>query len=187
MKFNYLLLCIITSTSNLLGMNPTGNHCTQQIEVPVHTGARDQQSPLINAIFANNVDDVRRLLAAGAKTDTKHHGLYPLHFAVIVATPEIVSLLLDAQCDVNTIGDNGSTAIFAATVYNKIDTMRLLLEKSANPNIPTQGLASLDIACTDKNHESIKLLIAHGALTGAAIGVKAQPTKWYSDDDSDTE
>lgn len=74
----------------------------------------------------------------------------------------MVSAKLDAGIDPNSAGPSGQTALMLAARNGHIDTMRLLLERGANPALRTKtGSTAEDIAKTYKHPECAQLLARH--------------------------
>jgi ankyrin repeat protein len=66
--------------------------------------------------------------------------------------------------NINKPGIGHRTALFEAVAYDKIDTVRRFLEKSADPNIPdVNGTTCLMNAASCNNEAMVKLLISHKA------------------------
>ena len=120
------------------------------------------------------------LLAEGA--DPNIYGddtLSPLSLAAgLYPTPDIVKILLEHGAELN-----GSSALAAASSMGKVDTVKYLLEKGADPNdggtrpLPFYALHG---AVEKGNHEIFKLLLEHGADPdvrngkGQTVLIKAQ-------------
>ncbi len=73
-----------------------------------------------------------------------------------------VSAKLDAGIDPNSAGPSGQTALMLASRNGHIETMRLLLERGANPALRTKtGSTAEDIGKTYKHPECAQLLARH--------------------------
>lgn len=102
-------------------------------------GKSSQQTVLHAAAEADNLDLVRKLLAAGAdpRSSTPMQSGYgtPLHRGSGVA---IAALLLDAGADVNAVEvSNGETPLMTAAARKHWDKCDLLLDRGANVNALT--------------------------------------------------
>ncbi|HYP12679.1 MAG TPA: M56 family metallopeptidase [Bryobacteraceae bacterium] len=95
---------------------------------------------LLRAAEEGNVQEVERLLAAGANVNAKIEGDgSPLIAAARSSHEQIVKLLLDRGADVNlAVGGDGSPLIVAAQ-NGQLSTVRLLLERGADIHMPVPG------------------------------------------------
>ncbi|TAL36867.1 MAG: ankyrin repeat domain-containing protein [Alphaproteobacteria bacterium] len=75
--------------------------------------------------------------------------------------------LLEEGAPVNIKNDNGQTALMYACIRRNVETVRLLLEFSADTEISWQGTTALRLACGGHygppSMEIVQLLLAHGA------------------------
>lgn len=95
----------------------------------------DGDTPLIEAVEAGSLDQVRLLLEAGADVNTRNsNGETPLHWA---DDADVMRLLLEAGADVNARDSYGDTplqnAVFLADDADVV-LVRLLLEAGADAN-----------------------------------------------------
>ena len=75
----------------------------------------------------------------------------------------MVKLLLEKGADINA-DSNGLTAIMAATMANRKDVAKILLEKGANANVKmSDGETCLMYALDDGREEIAKMLLEKGA------------------------
>lgn len=71
-----------------------------------------QPAPLFEAVAAGSLDEVERLLAAGAAVDARNaEGETPLYLAVEQGQAAIASALLGKRADVNMTTNNGETVL----------------------------------------------------------------------------
>ena len=91
---------------------------------------------LADAVAEENLDVVRLLLNHGANPNAQ--GLEvkgcPVYFAACYGFQPILSALIQAGGNVNTVGDYQTTPLHAAAEAGHIDCMKLLLVKGANRN-----------------------------------------------------
>lgn len=79
-----------------------------------------------------------------------------------------VKLLLRQGAQVNQQDENGYTALLWAARQGDVETLRLLLERGADTQVrvrkgavpPETGANALDLACSSRNAEAVKLLLA---------------------------
>jgi len=93
--------------------------------------------PLDEAIHRGNVQEVRRLLEAGADADFQHlHSLWrPIYWAAMSGNVEIVRLLIDSGARVNVLDAGGSSPLHMAS---NEEIRKLLLEHGADPTLGQQ-------------------------------------------------
>jgi hypothetical protein len=144
------------------------------------------QTPLIQAITANNLDIVRILIQAGA--DVNRAGKIDGNPPIVLArqNSDIVRELISAGVDLNSrtpprelisvegkkIRAGGETALHFAAAANDIETVKLLIEAGANIEAKAEnGLTPLDRALKSGTpSESALLLIQAGeTLTSERI------------------
>jgi ankyrin repeat protein len=109
---------------------------------------------------------VRRLLAAGADPNAKHssYKFSALHCCALVGHCKSMQLLLQHGADVDAVDKDNGTALFNATVFNKIQATKILLKANAQVNhcsndgfIALSSIAVLDCA------ELVEILLTAGA------------------------
>lgn len=72
-------------------------------------------------------------------------------------------LLLNAGVDANTTF-HGTSLICAATIHGNLDTVKLLLQRAANPNIgDTEGISPIMHAVINEDIRMVRMLMQHGA------------------------
>jgi ankyrin repeat protein len=117
------------------------------------------------AVRADNAEETRRLLRAGARPDvTNRYGVTPLSLAAANGNAAILSLLIAAGADPNAASAH-EPVLMTATRSGSVDAVRCLLDHGADVNArePWQGETALMWAA-GKNHAAIaQLLIQHGA------------------------
>ena len=118
------------------------------------------------AVRADNAEETRRLLRAGARPDvTNRYGVTPLSLAAANGNAAILSLLIAAGADPNAPSAQHEPVLMTAARSGSVDAVRCLLDHGADVNArePWQGETALMWAA-GQNHAAIaQLLIQHGA------------------------
>ncbi|KAF3044667.1 hypothetical protein E8E12_008280 [Didymella heteroderae] len=150
----------------------------------------DSETPLALAARENQIDFVQLYLSNGGNVNlVMDNGSTTLVQAMNkIVSPKLVDLLLISGGDPNAKTAEGTTALFQAIQANRVDLMTVLLDHSANPNLPgpkhplwpstykpkclalmlargadtkkTPGV--MELASSLKNLESVKILIEAG-------------------------
>lgn len=102
---------------------------------------------LIHAAAHGALDDVRRLVEAGAEVDARsEHGGTALHAAALGGHSEIAQLLLARGADVNAENHQGMTPFFAALSDQNGgphgDLAKWLVDAGADPDLPLRNGAT---------------------------------------------
>jgi ankyrin repeat protein len=102
-------------------------------------------SALCDAVRAGDTAAVRQLVAKGADPNAPsgNNDWTPLLHAIHTHQTASVTALLDAGADVNRAGHDGVTPLMMAAGYGYDDTVKVLLQRGAKPNV-----AALDWALT---------------------------------------
>lgn len=121
---------------------------------------------LMQAVQANNVDKVRKLIADGVDVDELDGGDAPLVMAAYLGHSEIVSLLLEAGADVTAV-DPGmrATALHAAAYAGRTEAARLLIayKIDIDKQGPKNGYTALHDAIWQNNVDTARVIIEGGA------------------------
>ena len=127
---------------------------------------------LMIAANGGDVEEVKRLLAAGAKVNVANNdGYTALMFAALNGV-DTARLLIEKGADVNVTNKRGYTALIAAALTGHTDIARLLIEKGANVNAATEeGNTALMQAALKGHTETARLLIEQGAQVNAVSNV----------------
>jgi len=149
--------------------------------VDVNLRGNDRNTPIMEAAYAGHLDTVRLLLDHGADLSArKNDGATPSGLAgrskdvlelfknvaalVDAATKgnsQMLKELTDKDIPLNGLDEFGNSALTAACYGGKIDAVKLLLEKGANPNIKkSDGETPLSLATAQKHAEIVALLNA---------------------------
>jgi ankyrin repeat protein len=129
------------------------------------------RTPLDSALFEDQVDAVKLLLAGGAKLDAADQtGWQPLHYAAYHRATRSMPLLIalaqqkELSIDVRAMGRRGETALMKAAEMNHLEGIRLLVQAGANVNmLDKYGKNALDYAEFFKKPEASDLLCSLGA------------------------
>ena len=147
--------------------------------VPALANPDSADTPLPYMARFGSVDDVRRLLDAGADVDVRDSdGDTPLHGAAILSRFEVVALLLEAGAEVNARRSDGITPLHYAVSSSGGDPelIALLLEADADVNargsafhidFGSAGFTPLHAAVMWSGPEVVALLLQAGADVNA--------------------
>jgi uncharacterized protein len=170
---------------NLAATVTSDNLSALLAERPELANARDEKgvSALLLALYHRRTDARDALLAAGAdvgpleaaalgRTENLDpgarggDGFTSLHLAAFFGGPEPVKALLAMGADPDADKDNtfGVHPIHSACAVRDHESVRLLLEAGANPNVRQEGgFTPLDAAAHHDDAELTRLLLEHGA------------------------
>ena len=99
-------------------------------------------------------------------------GLSALHFAAGVESPvglELASLLLQYGANPNLKTSEGFTSIHLAVLWNRIDTLKLLLAAGGDPTVlDDERLSAIDYATDNDDGEALRLLLSNEFLNGVS-------------------
>jgi len=115
---------------------------------PVPTGLQ-----LMEAVEADNFEQVRALVIKGADIDTRgFHGETPLIKSMMCEDPRICRFLLEAGADLTLATQNGYAPLSFAALQNNFEYVRTLLQHGAPINHKTRdGWTPLLIASTNSS------------------------------------
>jgi uncharacterized protein len=121
---------------------------------------------LARAAGAGNADEVRRLLAAGARVNAMDQTYStPLAHAVRNDHLEVVEVLLAAGANVNTRDFTSASTLHMAAAYSSPAVLQLLLDAGADVNSVTRGrhVTPLHSAAIKGRSENVRVLLAAGS------------------------
>ena len=132
--------------------------------------------PTLDVFDAAAVGDVQRLVELldadpGQVNALAPDGFFPLALAAYFGQPGAVRLLLERGADVHATAQNAMRvqALHAAVAGRSVDSVRLLLDGGADPNVRQHGgWTPLMGAAAHGDDEIVDLLLAHGADAAAA-------------------
>lgn len=116
-------------------------------------------TPLIQAIYKNNINIVKFLINSGADVNkTNKSGWTPLMIGSYLGTEEIVKFLIECKSELNLINCNNETALMIAVYYYNIEIVRLLINNGVDINLEDiNNYSALDILLN--NHSETKIVI----------------------------
>ncbi len=123
-------------------------------------------SGLHAAAAKGNVDEIKKLVAAGAKVDVRDGaGRTPLHVAAYASHETAFKSLVDGGADINAMENSAYDVITIASVANDIEILTLALTLGGNPgNITSPYDGTALIAAAHLGHaEVVGILIDAGA------------------------
>lgn len=126
----------------------------------------DGTTALHRAIYAGDVPETRRLLAAGADPRVANvFGATPLMLAAVRGDAALIGALLDAGADAKYANDEGQTALMAVARTGSVEAARLLIRHGADVQAREKwgGQTALMWAAAQGQPEMIQLLLKHGA------------------------
>jgi len=122
------------------------------------------------AVYEGKVDEVQRLLKAGAKVSlANNYGVTPMELAAEVGNTQILKLLLDAGANVDSPNPEGQTALMAVARTGNVEAAQLLLDRGAKVDAKENwgGQTALMWASARRHPKMMELLIARGANVNA--------------------
>jgi len=126
----------------------------------------DDTTPLHQAAYDGNADEVRRLIRVGADVRKANlFGATPLMLASITGNTEVIRLLLDAGAPADEANAEGQTPLMVVARTGNVEAAKLLLKKGANVDAHEKwgGQTALMWAAAQGQAGMIRLLVARGA------------------------
>ena len=121
---------------------------------------------LLSAVYAIDVAETRRLIAAGADVRAANaFGATPMMVAANTGNADLIRLLLDAHVPVDAANAEGQTPLMVVARTGSVEAAKLLLSRGANVNAHESwgGQTALMWAAAQAQPAMIKLLLSHGA------------------------
>ncbi|XP_021936630.1 ankyrin repeat and death domain-containing protein 1A-like isoform X2 [Zootermopsis nevadensis] len=125
----------------------------------------EQQTALYHAALGGHVGIVRRLVEAGAKTESRNKlGRTPLHAACEKGHVEVVEFLLHNDVDLDARDEDGDSPLHTAAENQQTHVVQLLLESGSQPDTESsKGFTPLHVASSKGCRGIIEALVQHGA------------------------
>ncbi|MDR3299527.1 MAG: ankyrin repeat domain-containing protein [Candidatus Accumulibacter sp.] len=137
----------------------------------INTHNRNGETALSIAAYRGRGNDVRRLVEAGAEVN--FFGWPPLAYAAYNGHTEIVDYLIGRGAEIDAKTENGSTALFFASRFGHLETVKALLKHRADPKIVNDNdETAVDWALKGKNADIEALLRATGGRSGQSLRVE---------------
>ncbi|HOD40962.1 MAG TPA: ankyrin repeat domain-containing protein, partial [Candidatus Wallbacteria bacterium] len=125
-------------------------------------------TPLITAIVEGNLPAVKKLIAAGARTDIGRGRNAPLLVSIGFSRYEITRFLLESGADINATGPCGETPLIYAVYLDDYPTARLLVDRGADINAAFGSITAPVMSLASNNSDMINL------FTGRGVDLKKQ-------------
>jgi len=155
--------------------------------VNVNMRGPDSNTPIMEAVYGGHLDTVRLLLEHGADLSAKKRdgataltltankdilelfkNVSSMVAAAAAGNNTILETFISKGTPINALSETGESALHAACWNGKVDTVKLLLERGADPQIRKADGASPVTLASGQKHEDIV------ALLNAAIEKKSQ-------------
>lgn len=132
---------------------------------PAATAARSPVglSPLMFALYHRKLEMARVILATGYQTD-------PFEAAAIGDAARFEELVEPEPTLIEARSVDGFTPLHLACFFDRIEVVRLLLERSADPNVAAENLSEvcpIHSAAAARSTEIVRMLLEHGADANA--------------------
>jgi len=133
---------------------------------PVNRRAVDGSTPLQWAVYENDVNEVLRLLQAGANVSlANNYGATPMSLAAEVGNADIIRLLLDAGAGADSPDVDRQTALMAVARTGNVEAAELLVKHGASVDARERwgGQTALMWASARRHPQMMQFLISKGA------------------------
>jgi len=125
-----------------------------------------EEQALMEAAFAGNLEEVRRLVLEGTRVDViDEERRTPLMFAAFNGHAPVGEYLLDAGAEIDAKDSSGRTALMYAASGPFVETVGLLLKRGAEVNVQgtLEGFTPLMTAAAEGLTDVVRLLLGAGA------------------------
>ncbi len=133
----------------------------------VNAAQGDGMTALHWAALHGDAELASMLLYAGANVGAKTRigGYTPLHLAAQIGNAAVIAPLIAAGASVSAATTTGATALMQASHAGSTDSVRMLIENGADPNVKelANGQTAIVFAAATDRVEVVKLLLARGA------------------------
>ncbi len=143
----------------------------------------DRVTPLLTAIYHEDVQAVDRLVAAGADVRAANReGVTPLAMACLDGNLPIIDRLLKAGADAKERGPNGETLLMFAARNGRVEVVKRLLAAGADVNAREElrGTTALMWAAEQRHPDAVKALLAAGADPAMTSGPAGLPQNYMA-------
>ena len=143
----------------------------------------DAVTPLLTAIYHEDVQAVDRLIAAGANVRAANReGVTPLAMACLDGNLPIIERLLKAGADPKERGPNGETPLMFAARNGRVEVITRLIAAGADVNAreALRATTALMWAAEQRHPDAVKALLAAGADPGIASGPAGLPRNYLA-------
>ncbi len=138
----------------------------QQRAAGVNQRGVDGTTPLMLAVYDEDVTEVRRLLKAGADVSlANNYGASPMGLAAEVGNTDIIKLLLEAGASADSPNPDGQTALMEVARTGNVAAAELLVKHGATVNARERfgGQTALMWASARRHPQMMEFLISKGA------------------------
>jgi uncharacterized protein len=135
----------------------------------------DGSTPLQWAAFEDDVDEARRLIAAGADVKaTSNYGINAMLLAADISSTRLIELLLKNGADANSANPDGETALHLVSRSGNIEAAQLLLKAGAkiDPRDKLGEQTPLMWAVARRHPAMVEFLLSKGADVNARSAVR---------------
>ena len=135
----------------------------------------DGSTPLEWAVFKGDIEQAKKLLAAGADVKaTNAYGVNAMQLAADASNTELVRLLLKAGADPNSPNPEGETALHLVARAGNVEAAKLLLRAGAqvDPKESFGGQTPLMWAVARRHPQMVELLVSEGANVNSRSAVR---------------
>lgn len=150
--------------------------------VTIRHNTTKEPPTLSSAIYKNDIDAIKALLAAGANlTAVDGHGQQPIQIAAFTDKSEALKLLIAAGAKVDVADSRGIQPIIYAVQVGGIESVKVLVAAGARLDaFDKEGRQPIHIAAYSgfDNVNLVKTLLAVGAKVDAQDSSAAQPLHW---------